>query len=145
MAALRALLSEAQAKGYGGSEPCEELKATIQEAEKCSGMALQISGKHRAVTTVATRNCASTEKKMDVDELVKFLEQVDLLPCKIPEASILLVWNGAGRNGMGEGLSRITALFLLVWNWPGAGRAVWGRIMGRLEWGWGWECWYGTG
>ena len=97
---LRALLSEAQAKGYGGSEPCEELKATIQEAEKCSRMALQISGKHRTrgggVTPAATRSSASTEKKMDVNELVKFLEQVDLLPCKIPEAGILLVWNGDG-------------------------------------------------
>ena len=46
-------------------------------------------------TSVTTRGAASSaaavEKRMDVEELVKFLQQVESLPCKVPEASALQV------------------------------------------------------
>jgi len=59
-------------------EAYEELEATIQEVEKCSKQALQIAtGKQRG-----------SEEKMNVEELVQFLEQVESLPAKIPEAIV---------------------------------------------------------
>lgn len=85
---LRSLLSGALSRGYGGSEPCEELRATILEAEICSSKALQLASR-KQVTTRGSAEVA--EKRMGVDELVKFVEQVEALPCNIPEADILLV------------------------------------------------------
>ena len=94
------LLEEAVGKGYSECEPCEELRSTILEAERCAKLASQMTtAKHRgsgmSVTTRGTLSLASVgEKRMDVDELVKFLEQVECLPCKVPEASILQVCVG---------------------------------------------------
>lgn len=83
------MLSNALAKGYSSSEPCEELKATIQEAEACSSKALQLASKKQVVTRRGS--AAATGKKMGVEELVIFMEQVEALPCRIPEANILQV------------------------------------------------------
>ena len=89
LAHLRDLLSKALAKGYGNSEPCDELRATIEEADACSSKALQLASRKHVVTRRGST--AMAEKKMGVEELVKFMEQVEALPCQIPEANILQV------------------------------------------------------
>lgn len=95
---LQVLMTEAVSKGYNASETFDELRASIQEAEKCAEAALQTSLGRRRVggaggtTSVGSKGGASSSaKRMNVDELVKFLEQVESLPCKIPEANILQV------------------------------------------------------
>ncbi len=94
------LLEEAVGKGYSGCEPCEELKATILEAERCAEVAYQMTsmkqGGDGGDSSIMTRGNASSassvgDKRMDVEELVKFLEQVESLPCKVPEANALQV------------------------------------------------------
>ena len=78
-------------KGYTGCEPCEELKATILEAERCAKLAAQMTAaKHRG-NTGSGKVTEVGEKRMHVDDLVKFLEEVESLPCKVPEANILQV------------------------------------------------------
>jgi hypothetical protein len=77
-------------KGYGGSEPCEELRATIQEAEACSSRALQLASRKQVVSRRGSA-AAVGDKRMGVGELMKFMEQVETLPCRIPEANILQV------------------------------------------------------
>ena len=90
---LQLLYDEAVSKGYSSCEVCEELLSAIKEAERCAKTAVQISsGKHRGiVVSISSRGSSSVEKRMDVDELIEFLEQVESLPCSIPEASILQV------------------------------------------------------
>lgn len=93
---MRDLLEEAVTKGYSGCETCEELQAAILEAEKCAEAALQTAlGRRRGSgSSVGGRGGASLSgemRPMDVEELVKFMEQVESLPCKIPEANILQV------------------------------------------------------
>ena len=80
---LRELLKEANDNGYNSSEVCDDLRLTIQEVEKCATTAVQIaSGK------LKTRGSG-----LDVEELRDFLKQVDMLPCKLPEANKLQVYS----------------------------------------------------
>ena len=110
---LRGLLTEAVGKGYTGSEPCQELKATISEAEKCQEVALKISSsKHSSSSSSSSSSSFSCEDKMDVEELIKFLDQVESLPCKIPEAGTLQVRNILGES---ERESKVAILKLLRW------------------------------
>ena len=87
------LLEEAKTNGYNECEVYEELLATVHEAELCTKTALQISsGKCKGIVmSITTRGSSSIEKRMDVSELEEFLIEVESLPCKLPEADILLV------------------------------------------------------
>ena len=63
---------------------CEELLLTLQDVKKCVNTALQIgNGKHR------TRHTSG--KCLDASGLREFLEQVEGLPCLVPEAESLRV------------------------------------------------------
>lgn len=81
---MKDLIEEAGEYGFTESRACEELLLTLQDVKKCVSTALQIGcGKHR------TRH--STGKCLDASGLREFLEQVEGLPCLVPEAESLWV------------------------------------------------------
>ena len=90
---LRDLLAEGDSNGYSDSEGGDELRASVEEAHKLAEIAVQITSgnKKGVVLSMATRGGSSTEKRMGLDELVDFMEQVSAVPCRIPEAELLQV------------------------------------------------------
>ena len=94
---LQELLSEGDRTGCSDSEPGDELRESVEEAHKLAEVAVQMtSGKKKGVVwSVSTRTgSSSAEKRMDLDELVDFLNQVSTAPCRIPEAELLQVSGG---------------------------------------------------
>lgn len=87
------LLEEADRSGYSDSEVGDELRASIQEALKLADAALQIvSGNRKGIVmSITTRGSSAVEKRMEVDDLKEFINQVESMPCRIPEADSLQV------------------------------------------------------
>ena len=80
---LKALHEEAVERGFTSSEISDELLATLRDVQRCVDTALHITngrGRGRAGT-----------KMLDVSGLREFLEQVESLPCHLPEADALRV------------------------------------------------------
>lgn len=90
---LQELLAEADRKGYSDSETGDELRASIEEAQKLADAALEItSGKKKGIVmSISTRGSSAVEKRMGLEELVDFMVQVESVPCRIPEADLLQV------------------------------------------------------
>ena len=68
-------------KDYCSSEIYDELQATLLDVKKCATTAVQL------VTTKPKTRYSN----VDVREVKEFLNQVDGLPCKLPEADVLKV------------------------------------------------------
>ena len=87
-------LEEADRNGYSDSEVGDELRASIQEALKLAETAVQITDGNRKgiIMSISTRGSSAIEKRMELDELVDFISQVESMPCRIPEADLLQVF-----------------------------------------------------
>ena len=87
------LLDEANSKNYSDSDIGDDLRENIKEAQKLSDAAIQITSMNRksVVMSISTRGASTVDKRIELDELVEFLEKVKDMPCRIPEADILLV------------------------------------------------------
>ena len=92
---LQELLAEGNGSDYSDSEPGDELRSSVDEAHRLAKLALQMSSnkKKGLAWSVSTRGgvASSAEKRMDLDRLVEFLNQVSAAPCRIPEAELLQV------------------------------------------------------
>jgi len=67
----------------------------VDEAHRLAKMAVQMSSNRKKglAWSVSTRGggASSAEKRMDLDRLVEFLNQVSAAPCRVPEAELLQV------------------------------------------------------
>ncbi|CAE1156303.1 KDM5 [Acanthosepion pharaonis] len=85
---LHKLISEAEDKHFPDSELLDRLTNAVNEAEKCALVANQLVSKK-----VRTRNRQAGDAKyvakLSLEELKCFYEQVNNLPCIIPEAKLV--------------------------------------------------------
>ncbi|XP_013414674.1 lysine-specific demethylase 5A-like isoform X2 [Lingula anatina] len=85
---LKEMIVEADQKRFPDSELLQALIAAVGEAEKCANVANQLVSKK-----VRTRNRQSGDSKyiakLSLDELQCFIEQVNNLPCRIKEATLI--------------------------------------------------------
>ncbi len=81
---LNDLSAEATNRGFTSSEIYDELTATLQDVQKCIDTAAQIvSGRPRGK--------GAGGKMVDVGGLKNFLQEVQALPCHLPQADALRV------------------------------------------------------
>ncbi len=81
---LKDLLAEATSRGFTSSEIYDELTVTLQDVQKCIDTAAQIvSGR--------LRGKGAGGKMVDVGGLKSFLQEVQALPCHLPQANALRV------------------------------------------------------
>lgn len=78
---LQSLVQEAVEKGYSSSEVYDELQTTLQEVKKYAANAVQL----------VTSKPKTRYSNVDVREVKDFLNKVENLPCKLPEADVLKV------------------------------------------------------
>ena len=80
---LKALQDEATERGFTSSEISDELQTTLHDVQRCIDTALQI--------TAGRGRGRAGNKVLDVGGLKEFLEQVESLPCHLPEADAIRV------------------------------------------------------
>uniref|UniRef100_A0A0P5I956 [histone H3]-trimethyl-L-lysine(4) demethylase n=1 Tax=Daphnia magna TaxID=35525 RepID=A0A0P5I956_9CRUS len=86
LAALKALLQEAEEHKFPGTELVLSLREAVESAEKCTMVAQQLMS-----SKVRTRTRLQGEAKcrLTLEELQLFVQQLKKLPCKLPESEAI--------------------------------------------------------
>ena len=86
LAALKALLLEADEQKFPGTELVLSLREAVESAEKCTMVAQQLMS-----SKVRTRTRLQGEAKcrLTLEELQLFVQQLQKLPCKLPESEAI--------------------------------------------------------
>lgn len=90
MADLKELVLEASEKKFPDSSLLQSLEEAISEAEKCASVANQLVSK-KMRTRCRQSGDSKYIAKLSLDELEGFSEQMNNLPCKIKEATLIQV------------------------------------------------------
>ena len=86
LAALKALLSEAEEQRFPDTDLVLSLREAVETAEKCTMVAQQLMS-----SKVRTRTRLQGEAKcrLTLEELHLFVQQLKKLPCKLPESDAI--------------------------------------------------------
>ncbi len=86
LAALKALLTEAEEQRFPDTELVLSLREAVDTAEKCTLVAQQLMS-----SKVRTRTRLQGEAKcrLTLEELQLFVQQLQKLPCKLPESEAI--------------------------------------------------------